>query len=637
MRMQAMFLRWSAQLVGGGMFALAFAALGVPAAVRGAEFDWEKKRAALGHQDKLRVLVDKVLSMSNQWVMTEKHMDEIRDAGFNVVVPRVGGEDMKRVARVAQMARDRGMFYMAWMRGTLSTKTGLKVVWANGVEQDLYSPNADALWDWMTGLILGHARLSAKNPAIVGSFLDFENYAKGRQRNCYFLSYDDKILAEFAKEKNLSIPALERPARHGWLEEQGHLAAFKAFQIASWRRRCRELRRQIDAINPRFQLIVYPRDTLFLHEAIYPEWATERAPLIFADHCTYNRPKQLPHAKGLQLNKRTLEEGMRFAASKKVPLLYMSGIDPVYEEADPEFCGRNAGMIAATCDGYWIFYEGPSYAKDHVDYFTWFSRANRAIVAGRWDFWTEPRETPDPVMAAHEKMLKRYCGAAVQPYSTEPMPKGADQTAYTVRHKGAFCVLVGAGETLEGRLEVRRLGRYTSGCEFTVFGPDRRKVCEGRAELDKPAELKFAAKQKGVYVVLVQTGSNPARLFVKNKYFCFLGQGRTNFLGAQPRSYFLPAPGASTVSLTLESPSPAETAMLTVVDPTGREAARGDTVADKKYAAKLSIPPELSRKAWSLRLEKASKGSLEDFWLTLEAGCAEFLATHPSRLLMWAK
>ena len=37
-------------------------------------------------------------------------------------------------------------------------------------------------------------------------------------------------------------------------------------------------------------------------------------------------------------------------------------------------------MISEACDGYWVFYEGPKYDKDHPDYFQWFTRANRAIV-----------------------------------------------------------------------------------------------------------------------------------------------------------------------------------------------------------------------------------------------------------------
>ena len=63
----------------------------------GAHVDWQQARKALGHQDKFRVLVDKVLSKSTDWVMTEKHMDEIHEAGFNVIVPRVGGKVIRKL------------------------------------------------------------------------------------------------------------------------------------------------------------------------------------------------------------------------------------------------------------------------------------------------------------------------------------------------------------------------------------------------------------------------------------------------------------------------------------------------------------------------------------------------------------
>jgi len=611
--------------------------IGLTHAVRADEVDWAAKRAALGRQDKLRVLVDKVLSASNDWVMTEPFVDEIADAGFNVLVPRVGCDDMARVKRVADMARDRGIFYMAWMRGTLTATTGDKLVWANGADQDLYSPNADELWDWMTGLILGHARLSVENPAIVGSFLDFENYAKGSQGNCYALSYDDKILREFAAAKGIEIPDLEPEQRHPWLGEKGLLDDFRNFQIASWRQRCRTLREQIDAINPQFQLIVYPRGPLFLEEAIYPEWATERAPLIFADHITYHRPGNAPHAKALAINKHNLEQGIAHGRSKNVPLIYTSGIDPVYEDADPEFCGRNAAMIGHVSDGYWIFYEGPKYDQDHPDYFHWFTRANRAIAAGDSAFWREPRETPDPVMAAQEKLLDQYCGANVRAYSDDPTPEGAQDAAFTVRTNttgAVFAVLLEAGEPLRGRLEVRPLGRYTAGCEFAVLAPDRDKLAEGRAELGQPAPLDVVAKEAGVYAVIVNAAPNPARLFVENQHFCLVAAEEVGLLGAQPRAYFLPVPGAKEIHLSMTTPSPAETAMMTVFDPEGREVARGDTVKSKDFQAQAPVAPEQTGKPWSLDLGRAPEGGLEDIALTLGQGCSAFLATHPSRLLV---
>ena len=634
--MNGMRSRWRMWSMGIGIGVCVAAMLGTVTAGADA-MDWETKRAALGHEDRLRVLVDKVLSPSNKWVMTEKFMDEIRDAGFNVVVPRIGGEDLQRVERVANMARDRGMFYMAWMRGTLSAQTGTKLVWANGAEQDLYSPNADELWDWMAGLILGHARLSATNPAIIGSFLDFENYAKGKQGNCYALSYDDTILEAFAAAKHLELPALQPAERHPWLEEKGLFEDFRDFQIEAWRKRCRALRQQIDAINPRFQLIVYPRGTLFLNEAIYPEWATEAAPLIFADHCTYHRPGQVAHAKALAINKRALESSLAFALEQNVPVLYIGGIDPVYEDADPEFCGKNAAMIADCSNGYWIFYEGPVYDKDHPDYFHWFARANRAIQDGQFGFWREPRETPDPIEDAQEAVLARYCGASVTPYSSAPMPEGENAKTFTVRTRDSaafFAVLLEAGERIEGRLEVRRLGTYMGGSDYVLFAPDRSKVAEGGAEVGKPVALDYTAQEPGLHVIAVDSSENAARLFLTNPHFCLIGTEALGLLGAQPRACFIPKKGVEEISLTLSSPSPGETAMLTLFDSDGREVGRCDTVESKKATINVSVGKAPPGKPWSVTLGPAPKGGFEDLSVDFEDGCAEFLATHPSRLLV---
>ena len=355
-------------------------------------------RESLGKTDKYRVLVDKVLMQSTDWFMTEDQVREISAAGFNVVCPRIGGTDMKRVRRVAELAQKHGIYYMAWMRGTLTATEGTKLVWASGTIQDLYSPNADGLWDWKAGNILDLAKLSAEIPSIIGVFLDYENYAKNKQGNCYALSYDEKILEEFAQAKGVELPELAAAERFPWLKDKGLHDAFAAFQIGAWRARCRKLREQVDQINPRFQFIVYPAPgTLFMREAIYPEWATEQTPLILADAVTYGRGSGLEsHPEALEGNRRKLLDNIEYARSRNIPFLYMGGIDPVCEGADPEFNGKNAVMISDVSDGYWIFYEGPTYGKpDHAAHWRWFTRANREIAANRFELQREPRETPD--------------------------------------------------------------------------------------------------------------------------------------------------------------------------------------------------------------------------------------------------
>jgi hypothetical protein len=344
-----------------------------------------------------RVLVDKVLMKDNGWVMTEDHIREMREAGFNVVSPRLGGEDMDRVRKVATMAGKYDMYYLAWMRGSLGTKTGLKYVYPDGHDCDIYSPNADELWDWMTETIVAQAQVSVEVPAMVGVFLDYENYGHGKAGNCYGLSYDSKILREFALAIEVAIPEMPAAQRHDWLQKHGLLKAFEKFQIRSWQRRARELRRRVDEINPEFLFVLYPAPgTLLMTSALYAEWATPRAPLVLADASTYGRPAEfMAQAESLLANRQRLMKGMLYARKRGIPHVYLGGIDPVCPGADPEFCGKNAAMISAVSDGYWIFYEGPEYRQDHPAYFAWFKKANEQIATGLITLQNEPRSEPE--------------------------------------------------------------------------------------------------------------------------------------------------------------------------------------------------------------------------------------------------
>jgi hypothetical protein len=606
-------------------------------ASRAAEYDWQEKRNALGDTDKFRVLVDKVLSRSNDWVLTESHVREIKEAGFNVVVPRIGGTDMDRVRRVANMAGKHGLFYMAWMRGTLATRMGPRVVWENGVTQDLYSPNTDELWDWMTENILGHARIAVQNPAVVGTFLDFENYAPQRVRNCYFLSYDDRILREFAQASGLTLPALEPAQRKRWLVDNRHHEAFERFQIESWRMRCRELRRKIDAVNPNHQLIVYPIGTLFLDEAIYPTWPTEKSPLVIADHTTYGRRGELPHFKALLANRTRLRENRDAAQAHNVPLLYMGGIDPVVQGADPEFCGKNAVMIAEVTNGYWVFYEGPEYEGTHPAYFKWFTWANRAIVNGDVELWKQPRQEPDPALQAEREILDQFCAMEVKPLATEPIRPDQLRDAFRTRGKNYFCVLLQQGEVLSGTVEIDRIGTYDSVGEITVYGPDKDAVLATKIEPGATQKLHLKADKPGLHVLVVDSGRNAARLRIANRYFCLLTNQPINLIGAQPAGWFLPSCGASSCRIELSSPSPGETVLATIFDSADNKLKKADTVTHKQVSIQVDMLEAAQGKPLSLRLEKASKGTLEDVTLAFGPGSGPFLATGPGRLLVPAK
>jgi len=359
----------------------------------------ELTRQDLGRTVKFKVLVDKVMQPEAGW-HTEKWMvDETAEAGFNVLSPR-RPNDLDEVRQVTEWCEEAGILHIPWMRGTLGASLedeaadGKRMVWSSGLEDTLWSPNSDEFWQWTNDLVLEYAKISAEMPTLFGVFLDYENYGLGP--NCYELSYDDIIMNAFAQEKGIDLPELALEERYPWLQEQGLYDEFEAFQVAHWRERCRTLREAVDEIDPTFMFMIYPAPgTKFMVEACYPEWATEQAPLILADASTYGRASILPHEEALEANRDMLVERMEYAETQGDNLLYTGGIDPVVKGADPEFSGRNAAMIMQVTDGYWIFYEGPTYEGTHRDYFEWFARANEAADNEDWDWAWEARETPD--------------------------------------------------------------------------------------------------------------------------------------------------------------------------------------------------------------------------------------------------
>ena len=389
------------------------------------------RRKNLGRTEKFRIMVDKVLTHPGPGEPAWREMsDEIVQAyaqeGFNVIVPRVGGDNPARVRAMAHRAAKHGVFTLAWLAGTLHLyEKGerwdkQRMIWKSGGRQDVYSPNMDRFWDRLAQQVLRCAEISVEEPAIIGVFLDHENYwetdppsAEPKEKTLFGLSYDAKILGEFAAARKIELPDLQPAERYPWLVEHGLHDAFSEFQINSWRARCRKLRQQVDAINPAFQFVCYPTpmESLYLREAACQEWGTEKAPYIVADWKTYGRPQPrvLPQDQGLAVLRGRLTSKMQAMSAHKVPHQYISGIDPMLggytpgsipalTNTDPEFCGRNAVMISQTCNGYWVFYEGPRRGRpDHAAYLKWFGRANRAIVAGDYGFWKQERETPDLV------------------------------------------------------------------------------------------------------------------------------------------------------------------------------------------------------------------------------------------------
>ncbi len=578
----------------------------------------------LGRAVKMRILVDKVMQPTRGWTTEEWMVKEAAAAGFNVFSPRRGYENLDEVRKVTQWCRQAGIYHQPWMRGVqdvpkdLSLSTGRRVVWANGSEQPIWSPNSDELWQWMASYIVPYAQMGADDHTLMGVFLDYENYWPGGMGNLYDLSYDDVIMGKFAANKGIALPQLALDKRKAWLEEQKLHDEFRAFQIAHWRQKCRELRQAVDKVNPEFEFNIYPAPgTPFMLEACYPEWATAKAPLLLADPWTYGRSgKYAKHEAALKTNQAIIERGKAIAEAKGINYIYLGGIDPVVAGADPEFCGKNALLLTGLTGGYWIFYEGPKYETTHPDYFKWFTWANRKIEAGDYAAAWQPRETEDPSGFPKIKVSGR------------PLARTEKRDYPVVKLRGTNPLLVAGhkGVPLRINLQTFRIGQNQGPVAWTIKDTNWVDLAHGEIPVEGVGTIACTPAADGLLVLLLESGGNACAVKDSDTALAIYTDPAPHLIYGAEKLYFSVPAGLASFTLTVKGSGGAETVKATVFDPAGASAGVAETNQRSDKASVTVTVGDRGGKVWSLTTGKAATGVLEDNNLVLDKALPQVLS-----------
>lgn len=591
--------------------------------------------AELGETVKLRVLVDKVMHRAAEDTSAQWIVEETAAAGFNVYSPRLGYDDLEMVRDVTDWCAASDIYHMVWMRGTLAApegeeSAGKRAVWANGHQELLWSPNSDEFWEWTNRYITEYARISAEKPHLLGVMLDYENYAPGEGVGfLYPYSYDDVILGKFAEAQEIDLPELALDERAQWLDEQGLHEAFKQFQLAHWRERCRTLREKVDAHNPDFRFVVYPGPGQpFTGQAAAVEWSTERAPVIFGTPETYGRvTKFAPQRATIEASGDLLSSLIAQAEGLGVPFHYVGGIDPVVMGADPEFCGRNAVILAQRGDGYWVFYEGPDYGEDHPDYFEWFARANDAIQQEDWQFALQPRQTPvswdlDPNVLAEGMEPPEWTGETVQ------FPPAFFRGDYMLLVEGR------AGEPVTLELMHNPLGKQWSRIFYVVHGPDGVRLAGGSMK-ERSGRVRFTPETDGLHLVGVSAGDwgGAWRIVSANAPVGIYWPERLHTIHGATRLFFRVPEDLEVVRLRVTGRSP-ETVKGVLRNPEGEVVSTAQTGGD---VAAVTLTADAVRGVWSVQLTEADTGTLEDSSLYRQEGLPPVLSLSPEHVFQSAE
>ena len=337
---------------------------------------------------KMRLLVDKVFSRGAP-EMSRNDFLALKKAGFNVVCDRKFGENPKQIVKYLKTCRQLDLDYVPWLRGTLKiNRPEGQLVYENGVRLPVASPLSPELWTYLRRNAITYAKISRQHPNLIGIFLDFEMYYQPVYTHAYPISYDDASWKEFFSEKGLKIPQTELKKRKKYLETQKHYSAYRKYYISKFRQKCKELRADIDKINPKFQFVIYGGDLLVRNEFI-PAMHTKKAPAIYAISNTYGPPcPLLPEADNIQMVKELLQED-RKDKGKDVKIL--AGLDPAVRGCTPEYAAKMGVIASETVDGFWVFYEGfDNKSPRHRQYIEEFTRGNEAIKNKNYNYAREP-------------------------------------------------------------------------------------------------------------------------------------------------------------------------------------------------------------------------------------------------------
>ncbi len=526
-----------------------------------------------GAQNKLSILVDKVIAASASYVHAAWMLEEVAAAGFNTYVTRQYNNDgseyvsnITNLENLAELCEDAELNTLVWMRGTKSVSLSNqdydgKRYLPGTAEAELLSPNSDELWTHLTYYVSQYANLSKTCPSIKGVFFDFEDYSSSSPYNhAYHISYDDVITVKYETARSITIP-VDPEERKAWLISNDYHDDFVSFQIAHWRERCSQLRADIDAINPQFQFFFYPFSDLDESPFLYGEdapvarFASAQAPVCLADTSCYSPPyrNSLIHdAEPIawevenQVNARN-----SLAEELGVPYLQFPGFLPAYADYNLEVLARAPIAAAEVGNGFWVFYSQYTYSQEedseHVqimDYLTW---SNSKIAVSDYNAANTTFESCLP------------WGSFWDPADTVPNFSGAiDHTnksfsSCRLRIQAPIAISCEAGESVSLGIAVQQVGSYTDqvGWEIRNANDMESSVARGTIWLeDETDTISFTPEETGIYFLIIASWLNTANISSANAPIAFYAGKPVHFMRNTTPLYINVPDGVTSFSLT---------------------------------------------------------------------------------------
>ena len=233
------------------------------------------------------------------------------------------------------------------------------------------------------------------------------------------------------------------------------------------------------------------------------------------------------------------------------------------------------------------------------------------------------------------KRTLTYTGQDLKPIA-EKATMDSPLKAISLRGDFGFLGWLEQSEKFRATVAVRKIGKNGAATSWAVTGPNQNKIAAGSIEAGKTGEIEVPVPAKGIYNLILSSSKNAALVTLHNEHAVVLGHELSMIHASGPLWFYVP-PRTKSFTVTLRSPAPGETAMLTLLAPDGHESATGSTGAAEKAVLRVQVPPGQDGKPWCVVPSRGPAGAWEDYTIALGDELPPYWALAPDRLLVPGK
>jgi hypothetical protein len=203
------------------------------------------------------------------------------------------------------------------------------------------------------------------------------------------------------------------------------------------------------------------------------------------------------------------------------------------------------------------------------------------------------------------------------------------------RGRAEWFVWAEAGDEVALTVRVQPVGKTEPpAAPISRIDPSGKETKLGKVE--GTLDVAFRADETGAQRIICEPGSATAAIPRSNRRVGMIAPGRPTFhlLGYAGDLYFFIPKGTEAFAARVSGEGPGESVKATLRDPAGATVEQRDDIGGHQFL--VDRPGSSTDSVWSLRLERPSRGVLEDFHVELQ-GLPPVLATSPEALLKPAR